>query len=75
MTTFMIDINVMVVCNAVPGPLGRSKRFTLHPMADLFNPTLTLPFWESFSPAAITEMKTTRSHITPCLKPGAQTAA
>ena len=38
----------MFLYSAVSCPLDRSKRFTLHPLADLFNPTPTRLLWEAF---------------------------
>ena len=38
----------MVLYSAVSSPLDRSKRFTLHPLADLFIPTPTRLLLEEF---------------------------
>ena len=46
---------------AVSSPLDRSKRFTLHPMTDLFVPTPTRYLWEAF--AAIYCPKPIHSHF------------
>ena len=35
--------------SAVSSPLERSKRFTLHPLADWFIPTPTRLLWEAFA--------------------------
>ena len=42
----------MFLYSAVSSPLARSKRFTLHPPADLFIPAPTRLLWEAFSHAA-----------------------
>ena len=44
----------MFLYRAVSSPLDRSKRFTLHPLADVFIPTSTRLLLEAFSHAAIT---------------------
>ena len=44
----------MSLYSAVYSPFDRSKRLTLHPLADLFIPTPTPIPWEAFSHAAIT---------------------
>ena len=42
------------LCNAVSSPQDCSKRFTLHPLANLFIPRPFQLLWEAFSHAAIT---------------------
>ena len=43
----------MFLYSAVSGPQDCSKRFTLHPLADLFIPRPSQLLWEVFSHAAI----------------------
>ena len=43
----------MFLYSAVSSPLDRSKRFTLHPLADLLIPAPTRLVWEAFSHAAV----------------------
>ena len=43
----------MLLHTAVPSPLYHSKRFKLHPLADLFIPAPTRLLWEAFSHVAI----------------------
>ena len=49
---------VCVYIISVSSPLDRSKRFTLHPIADVFIQTPTRLIWEAFSHVAITWLST-----------------
>ena len=44
----------MFLYSAVSSQLDHSKRVTLHPLADMFIPTLTRLLWQAFSHAAVT---------------------
>ena len=47
--SIVIAIKGMLLYIEVSRPSAHSKRFTLHPPADLFTPTPTRPLWEAFS--------------------------
>ena len=59
-------IKGMFSCSTVSSPLDHSKRFTLHPLADLFIPTPTRILWEAFSHSAYVT-NTIHSHFFPPL--------
>ena len=58
---------VVFLYSAVSSPLDRSKRFTLHALADLFIPTPAGLLWEAFYPRSNYARRQNQSHFHHCL--------